>query len=402
MGKPSLYGRLTKYPALALLGVVYVVSALVVFSNWQNARSGAGETDRVVLRMAHWQLEPGIRDALDWAAGEYRKLHPNVEVRQILVPEQGYFQWVNTQLIGNTAPDMIECGLGGSWELWQKFYARYFIPLDEYVDAPNPYNEGTQHEGVPWRLTYFDEMEGGYQETLQSYFQVTLSAFTVRLYYNKKMVGEVWPPEPGGPEFPVNFEQFVQLCDRLVAAHEDEEFVPVAGTTYSFERIESSFQTGLTANYLDRLDRDFSGTVSRMESAGPIYAGTVDFLEPPIRASFELLRKVSEYSPAGATAMTRDEAVFLFLQEHAAMIPTGSWDYSALAVVAEFDLDVADVPLPARDDPTYGPHVRRVELEGCREPFDAGHERLEFLAGPGPEDGGYPEHALVELFVDLQ
>ncbi len=208
-----LWTSLRRYPALLLLIIVYVIACAVVANNAYRAAGGApGEQRKKVLRFAHWQLEPGIRSALDQLIADYEKLHPDVEVRQILIPEEGYFRWVNTQLIGRTAPDMIECGLGGAvaWALWPKFYARYFLPLDRYVEEPNPYNKGTYLEDTPWRKTYFDEMEGGYDDSLQSYFRVPLSAFTVRLYYNKDLIEGVW-----GPQFPETYEEFIKLCRAL-------------------------------------------------------------------------------------------------------------------------------------------------------------------------------------------
>jgi raffinose/stachyose/melibiose transport system substrate-binding protein len=348
--------KLTRYPGLMLLIGVYAISCLVVIGNYRRGSGLVGDTDKVILRIAHWQLEPGIQNAVDYVAAEYEKLHPDVEVRQILIPEEGYFRWVNTQLIGRTAPDMIECGLGGSQQLWQKFYARYFIPLDQYVDAPNPYNAGTEFEKTPWRLTYFDEMEGGYEETLQSYFRVPLSAFTLRLYYNKDMVAEVWPAAEKGSDFPRTYEEFLQLCDALAEQHA-QGFVPMAGAQYSFERIDQILQTAFTANYLDRTDVDYDGAVSGMESAGPLYSGRITMREPAIRANFAVLQQVADYSPAGATSLDRDEAVFLFLQGNAAMNPTGSWDFSSLTQQAEFNVAVTDFPLPTENHPEYGQYV---------------------------------------------
>lgn len=360
---PRLWTKLTRYPALLLLIIVYVIACAVVANNAYRAAGGApGEQRKKVLRFAHWQLEPGIRSALDELIADYEELHPDVEVRQILIPEEGYFRWVNTQLIGRTAPDMIECGLGGAvaWALWPKFYARYFLPLDRYVDEPNPYNKGTYLEETPWRKTYFDEMEGGYDDSLQSYFRVPLSAFTVRLYYNKDLIESVW-----GPQFPETYEEFIELCRALEQHGRDrgQVLVPIAGSGYNFRQFFNAYRTALTAEYLDRLDVDFDGAVSRIESAAPIYSGAVKLTELPIRATFELVRELSEFFPQGYTSLDRDEAVFLFLQGHAAMITTGSWDYKSLGVQSEFDIAVTEIPLPSRDSPRYGPYVAGAETE---------------------------------------
>ncbi|MFO8006593.1 MAG: extracellular solute-binding protein [Candidatus Brocadiia bacterium] len=363
---PVDYSKLKKYPALLLLITVYVLACVVVFINFMRARGGTGETQKVVLRMAHWQLEPGIRNALDWAIEKYAEQHPNVEVRQILIPEEGYFRWVNTQLIGGTAPDMIECGMGPR-QLWPKFYARYFVPLNEYVDEPNPYNAGTELEGVPWRQTYFDEMEGGYEENLKSYFRVPLSTFTQRLYYNKDLIGKVWSPAEEGSEFPRTYESFIDLCKRLqdYYARSEKEGVPIGGSQYSFDRLVDAYRTAMTASYMDQLDVDRDGNVSVMEYSTPLYSGTLKMTEPRIKANFELLREISKYSPPGATSLDRDEVAFLFMQGNAAMVPTGSWDYLYLATQAEFPVGVTPerMPLPSKDNPKYGQYVTGPQTE---------------------------------------
>jgi raffinose/stachyose/melibiose transport system substrate-binding protein len=360
---PSSLAKLKRYPALLLLLATYVISCVVVGTNMMRAAGRApGEGRKKVLRFAHWQLEPGIRNAIDELIADYRQIHPDVEVRQILIPEEGYFQWVNTQLIGRTAPDMIECGQGGAvaWALWPKFYARYFLPLDRYVDEPNPYNDGTPLEGVPWRKTFFDEMEGGYDDSLQSYFRVPLSAFTVRLYYNKPLIDRVW-----GAEFPETYEDFVKLCRALKAYGKERghELVPIAGSGYNFRQFFDAFRTALTADYLDRFDMDRDGAVSRVESAAPFYSGQLSFSEPPIRANFELVRDLSEFFPQGYTSLDREEAVFLFVQEDAAMISTGSRDFQSLHVQTAFDVAIADIPLPGKDNPRYGRYVAGPQTE---------------------------------------
>jgi len=369
----ALWNKLRRYPALLLLMVVYLLSCVVVTGNIIRGRGGAGgQTRKTVLRFAHWQLEPGIRSAIDDLIADYTALHPDVEVRQILIPEEGYFQWVNTQLIGRTAPDMIEIGCGGAvgWALWPKFYARYFLPLDRYVDEPNPYNEGTALEGVPWRQTYFDEMEGGYAEELQSYFRVPISTCTVRLFYNKDLVEEV----SGGP-FPETFEGLIALCDQLDAWGKERGVTmePIAGSWYNFRKFFDAYNTALTANYLDRLDTDYNGTVSRIESGAAIYSGAVKMTEPPLAGNFALIEELTKYFPPGWTSLDRDEAVFLFMQGQSAMITTGTWDYEGMKQQAGFNLAVAHIPLPSPAHPQYGSLVAGPTTEaGLRGGFPMG------------------------------
>ena len=93
------------------------VSVLVLAFGWSAVHVAylgfmkAGETtitgDKKIIRFAHWQLEGGIVDALNEACRLYEQLHPDVDVEQIEVPERAYVQWVRTQVVGRTAPDLI-------------------------------------------------------------------------------------------------------------------------------------------------------------------------------------------------------------------------------------------------------------------------------------------------------
>src|SRR3981189_3964284 len=82
----------------------------------------------VTIRLAHWQLEVGVRDGLAEAAAEYRKLHPNVQIIQEAIPEATYGQWMSTQLMGGTAPDIVQAGMVEG-HLMTAFFLRYFVPL---------------------------------------------------------------------------------------------------------------------------------------------------------------------------------------------------------------------------------------------------------------------------------
>ncbi|HUU23741.1 MAG TPA: hypothetical protein VM389_14500, partial [Phycisphaerae bacterium] len=66
-----------------------------------------------VVRFAHWQLEGRCVEALNEACRDYERLKRekdgiDVAVRQIEIPERAYEQWTRTQLIGRTAPDLME------------------------------------------------------------------------------------------------------------------------------------------------------------------------------------------------------------------------------------------------------------------------------------------------------
>ncbi|HEY5742957.1 MAG TPA: hypothetical protein VIS99_10490, partial [Terrimicrobiaceae bacterium] len=167
------------------------VAILAVFS-WAAAtiamrRSEETPGNGVTIRLAHWQLEAGVRDGLAQAAAEYQKLHPSVRIIQEAIPEATYGQWMSTQLMGGTAPDIVQAGLVEG-HLMTAFFLRYFVPLSRYVTRPNPYNKGTDLEHVPLIRTFKDGMRRSFIDETQEFMTVPLALTGIRLFYNKPLL----------------------------------------------------------------------------------------------------------------------------------------------------------------------------------------------------------------------
>jgi len=162
--------RIRNWIGFAILGGALAWAVVVVVVRTFGPESDLSLTqDKKIIRLVHWQLEGGYVKGMNEAMREYEKLHPDVSVQQIDIHERAYNQWVQTQLIGRTAPDLIELRFGP--DLANRV-VRYFVPITDIVDRPNPYNEGTDLEGLPWRETYMDGMMGGYFGELQDYYGV--------------------------------------------------------------------------------------------------------------------------------------------------------------------------------------------------------------------------------------
>ena len=132
--------------------------------------------DTITIRIGHWQLEAGIREAFDQLAADYRRdVNPNVVIIQDAIPETIYGQWISSQLLSGNAPDLVELGLGLPGHIWLAYKAKYFLPNNDIAGEPNPYNKGTELENVPLRMTYYDGMSSSYVQELQDYVGVPLS-----------------------------------------------------------------------------------------------------------------------------------------------------------------------------------------------------------------------------------
>lgn len=339
---------------VGVIAGAFVWSAAVIVS-YRLAEAPRGDT--ITLRIGHWQLEASVREAFDEMAAEYRKANPRVRVIQDAIPESTYGQWVTTQLMGGTAPDIMEVWLGLPWTLWVSYLNRYFVPVSPVVGRPNHYNRGTEYENTPLRLTYKDGMRGSYVEMLQEYMTIPLSQFGVRIFYNRDLLEKL----TGLDRAPEDYRGFVKACEEIEKhlRPDGDNYIAIAGSQYHTWPWELMMADLLTYPALRVADFNRDGFVGNDELFVAFRTGRLGFDFPPYRARFKMFGEISSHFQTGYTGLTRDEAVFLFAQQRAVFIPTGTWDARSLESQAEglFRVGVAEFPLPRRDDPEYGPYV---------------------------------------------
>jgi raffinose/stachyose/melibiose transport system substrate-binding protein len=344
------------------------VTILLLSFVWATQRSlrisaAKVDSDRVTIRFAHWQLEGGIREAFDAIARDYEKLHPGVYIEQVAVPERIFPQWVNTQLVGETITDLVALsgGKGGTDEI----VARHFIPLTDYVEQPNPYNKGTPLEGIRLRDTFIDGMTGNdsFRVNLLEYYGLPLSAFTVRMYYNRNLWRSIFGDTPP----PADYDEFLKLCADVHAFSKSSgrPILPIAGSKDNAPFIiENLFST-----IIQRLNQSLDTLLTLQPTAAEI---SIDYLRgdwsletPAIRAGFEISREAGLNFQPGYTQLGRDDASFYFVQSKALMITTGSWDSTSFRKLANFEIGVFDLPIPSSQNPKYGAYLLGPAAEGA-------------------------------------
>jgi ABC-type sugar transport system, periplasmic component len=331
---------------VALLAACFAITALKVL------RHGRADVDsgRTVIRFAHWQLESGLRDALDALAREYEALHPDVRIEQHLVPRRTYVQWVKTRLIGGTATDLIQLGS----EIDDETLTRFFVPVSGLVERPNPYNKGTDLAGVPWRDTFVDGLMGNlsYRPNLLEYYGIPMSMFTVRMYYNR----DLWRRLFGDAPPPATYEDFLRVCQRVreEAARSGRALIPIAGSRDNapifINRLVSSQTQRLTQSIdLGRILRPSSVDIGLGYLRRDWGAASPAFLD-----GLAIAREVGLSMQPGYEQLRHDDATFYFSQGRALMITSGSWDLPVFRSMVDFELGVFDVPLPDAAHSRYG------------------------------------------------
>lgn len=338
------------FAVLVVVGA-FVWSAAVI---WHTRRKEKPPGTEIVLRIGHWQLEAGVRQALNEMAAEYHRLHPNVTVVQEPIPEATYGTWLTTQLMGGTAPDLLEPGVVMPGIL-VGYYSRYFVSLTPYVDQPNPYNAGTPLAGQPWRRTFRDGMRKSYIDELQEYMTVPLAQFGVRVFYNKDLFKKL----TGLDEPPRELRAFLAVCAHIKRQRnpEGQFYIPIAGSAYHYNSMWDPYLLHpLTYRALRELDLNRDAGAGMDEFYVAWRTGRIGFDHPAFAARFRMAQLLTEQFQTGWTGLGRDEAVFLFAQSRAVFITTGTWDAGSLREQAagDFTVGVMDFPRPTKDDPEFG------------------------------------------------
>lgn len=358
---------------------------------------GGGTGKKTSIMIVHWQVEPGVREAVDFMAREYEKLHPNVHIVQNAMPSQTYGQWFVTQMVGGNPPDLIEVGQGVPYNILIQYYLRYFHTMTEYVSAPNPYNRGNEFANVPLKDTMRDGMRQAYVPEVQEYMTIPLSFFMIRLFYNRqlytKLTGKTSPPKDWRefiadckkirtqkfmrtPEVK-RMAELVKRRDALAAGAPERDqiakemaavleksppYVPLANTGGYFHMTRQYMidPVTTTVRYLADLDRD--GLTRGDEMYFAMRLGKVDMKHPAYTAAFTMLDELSRNALVeGFIGLDYHDGPLMFLQQRAVFYAMGTWDVTYVQKYAEengFDIDVIDFPIPARDDPEFGRFIQ--------------------------------------------
>ena len=321
--------------------------------------------DVITLRFAHWQLEGGIREAFDTLARDYEARHPNIRVEQIAIPVSSYVIWGITHIVGGDPPDLMELGKN----LNDPRFFRYFTPITEAIELPNPYNAGTRLEGVPWRKTFVDGMESTFN--LQSFdcYGASILASTTRIYYNEALMREI----TGRNRPPRSLEEMVALCARVrdFASRTGRPIMPFAGSWANGPDMMDDYFRTQTQRLGSRLNPGTFDPVTRGDFllAYLNHEWTLD--SPEILRAFDMMSVVGDALPAGFDLSDRDIAFSCFDQGRALMLSAYSQDATGVLRYANFPVGVFRDPTPAPATAGFGANMVARNSEHALIPYGA-------------------------------
>lgn len=346
--------RLLPLLAVALLVAAFAFSAARLF----RARAAAIVDPGIeVVRLAHWQLEPGVREAIDTIIADYEALHPQVRVEQMDIPGRAWKQWLRTQLVGGNPPDLIELA---AYENPDDMLARYFTPLTTYLEEKNPYNDGEPDlRDKSWRESYAAELvpapEGlghYYNANLLEYYGAPSTMVTVRMFYNRNLIKAAL----GEDRVPRTFDEFVALCEALqrYAQASGRPIKPLGGSVFNITKITDTLFSTVTQRLAIALDFGHNLELSGHELQIQYLRGHWSLRTPAVRASLQTVEAFGRYLSPGWVQLGREDGMLQFLQGRAAMLATGTWDAGGILMQADFPIGAFKMPSFRRDDPKFG------------------------------------------------
>jgi len=414
------------YFGVAILLIAFVISAIRVVMMDAGSANATGEdsaeqSGKRVVRILHWQLEPGYRESMNQVIETYNQLphvrEAQVEIRQMTIPFRVYRQFVNVHLVSGTAPDIFvePSGTASSAQM-------FLEPLESVLNQPNPYNapeylpddwpdaDKKRFSELNWKNTFVGDLAPNFNQRLKNYYTIPLSSIgSTRIFCNRQLVerarallreGFATSPRPEwidalilrhdesgqasgyitpnadfmewlGSDRPIDtlgrFFVISEATWQLAKREQVTGLVPFSGSTYSIEFPQSRYLEMFTYQIGQKLDFDFSSNVNVEEFLLGWRNGTWSFDDRDMVAYFDFIRAFSQQNPAGFKGLDREQGLRRFVLGKATFMSSGGWDAASVFSQSQNFDDPADrFDVVVIDFPTPGPGERWASVTDTR------------------------------------
>jgi ABC-type glycerol-3-phosphate transport system substrate-binding protein len=240
---------------------------------------------------------------------QQNKVHINLQLIDMGDNGSAVRTWVTTQLVGNSAPDIVR-----SRYIWtQEDYNKGLLnDFNNYLSQKTPYNSGKT-----WKDTFSPTILKSMTVpgTKDKIAGIPTFALAVRVYYNKDLFKKA-----GISKLPATWDEFLAMQKQL----KDHGITPMAigFSKQGGDRADWMLRyfSDQTSEYLvPKLDLDKNGSIESNEIVAGVDQGIIDFSKMPWSGIFPILKDWSQYWPKGFNGMTVDDAKEMFLRGDAAM-----------------------------------------------------------------------------------
>ncbi len=332
---------------VALLTAGYLASVAYVHLRGRPASSDSSH----ILRVAHRQIDPGMRRAFELVAERYETLNPGIRIEYLDVPPASFLAWLTTQFTGGTAPDIVEVIV----EMSNENVARHFLPLGPVAALPNPHNRGTRLADVPWRETFVDGLTTapGFRDVHLEIFGIPTNLVTSRFFYNRAL----YETATGTSEPPRTYDELLERCRQIRdwAVSERRAVKPLTGSKEIYLLLAARV-FGQQTQQLALKEGDPLGSlrVSPIDAHLWLSRRNDALTSRPFADSFAILHELAAFMPPGFMGATRADATFQFSQGRSVIMMGRSAFFDSVVQQADFDVGVFPLPLPGPGHPRFG------------------------------------------------
>jgi ABC-type glycerol-3-phosphate transport system substrate-binding protein len=252
---------------------------------------------------------------------QYRKTHPHVRLRFISGPSSNEVAWLDTQLAGGTAPDVIT--LETNEQPWRDLNKGWWADLTKYANAPDPYVKGNKH--------WIDLLSPGAARLLKfangRIYSMSTTGFDVGYIYNK----DIWSKLQLTP--PKTWAQMIADFEKIKSSG----YIPLDWElgSHSYggqtEQYLTILEGALMQHSIKRMDVNHDGVVDVKELIRGIRKHIYSAKNADYQEGWKLFKSLSPYFQTGASATTDPTKGFnLFKTGRVATWFEGSYNSSNL------------------------------------------------------------------------
>ncbi|MFC5651212.1 ABC transporter substrate-binding protein [Paenibacillus solisilvae] len=285
--------------------------------------NGSKASQKITIRFdpqGHLPKKPDAQDptekkVLDELNKEYMDTHPNVSIELVKVPaNQDRNAWLQARMMAKDAPDVFWLNFEETWNNYKK---GWFLPLDEYLEMPNPYNDNQI-----WKDTFVPGILDSVRAPDGKLYDIPADGVGVAIFYNKKIFDQL------NLQQPKTWSDFMDISAKI----QQNGVIPFAFNMVNKGCCDAQWSDALIHNQfligkIDELDTDKNNRVDPVEIAKATQAGMLPNVEV-LKQEFTLMKEWSKYWPRGfAAKYDKNE---MFASGKAAMMFGGSWTISEL------------------------------------------------------------------------
>lgn len=266
--------------ALLVLGLFTVAGAegekrvIVVDGggDWQNFNS--------TKSMEKSEANPYPYNELEKLVEEYNKLHTDVEVQLLPTSKTTDRDAVVALMTAGEAPDIIYQNMGVYKNT--DIGTDWFVPLNEYLDQPNPYEEGNEK----WRDVFNPMWLEVTRSSNGNYYFCPIDAVPAGLIVNMDLLKKA-----GVEKVPETYAEFMAAQEKL----SEIGVIPYLPIYHWFDIVLEGQMLANKVKELDVLQQD--GVLDSQEFARAITKGLLSTSDPEYQEYFKLIKEVTKYFP---------------------------------------------------------------------------------------------------------